>query len=208
MKFAEIVRSSPHVRQAFAELPAVNLWWRCVLALHGKPVDGVLDTRQTAAVLAQGFRFYGRIYSGLAAVLAMAAWWVLAAEVPQAGFWASVLGASSLYLLAACRLAFFAARRFVSETIKSSAVLLVFFIAVMIFAACFTGGVMVFAREVLGGYSLWSVIVAGAVLLLGVGSYILEILFLFFYCAAPLSDSKMRAFPHPGTAGAARRESD
>lgn len=68
-RFAEIVRSRPEVRAAYASHGPGRVWWRAILALHGEPVRLELSPERQGLVVARGFEVYAWIFRGLAVLL-------------------------------------------------------------------------------------------------------------------------------------------
>lgn len=178
MKFADIVRSAPDVRQAFDGLPVHSIWWRLVLALHGKPthVDPTTDAfRMTAA---RGFRFYGFLYAVLSGTMMLAAGVVAGFDLPDTRFWVWCLALSSVYLLLSCQLAFHGARRYQAADRRGTLVLVAFFVSVMAYLSSFIGAGVAIAHFLIPEHDLVVLPAAGVLLLFGVGSYMIEVLFL------------------------------
>jgi hypothetical protein len=71
--FAAVIRSPVGVRNAFEGHRMFAWWWNRVLALHGKPIPSYFSVQNRCACVADGFRFYGWLYCGLAAVIGAAA---------------------------------------------------------------------------------------------------------------------------------------
>src|SRR4051794_29244493 len=63
IRVRQVVVQPGRVRSAFAESAIVRGWWRVVLGLHGKPAREAVGVEQAAACVADGFTFYGRLYS-------------------------------------------------------------------------------------------------------------------------------------------------
>ncbi|TXH05140.1 MAG: hypothetical protein E6R05_02295 [Candidatus Moraniibacteriota bacterium] len=178
MKFAEIVRSSPLVRDSFRELPLIDIWWRLILALHGKPVGIDSGSDETKVVLAKGFRFYGLLYASLAIVHAIAIPVILAAGIPDAGYWGALMLGSACYLGMTSTLALSGAANLSLRLHSARAHLIVFFVAVIAYLACFCGVVMAITHGAFPGYDFLILLAVLLFMLLGIASYLIEILYL------------------------------
>jgi hypothetical protein len=175
MGFAKIVRSSSNVRNAFSGLRVHGPWWQVILALHGKPTDIDPYTAASRLSLVRGFRFYGYLYSLLAAVIFAFVPLILCVGIPDANFWSSVFVASSLFLSCTCQLAFAGSRRYFDEPQAASLLLLTFFVSIM---ACLCGVCFAFVHLALPEYDIVSSIALALLMIFGIGSYFIEILFL------------------------------
>ena len=176
MKFAEIVRSSPQVGDAFDDAGVYALWWRLLLALHGKPVSTIAKEAEVRTTLTRGFRFYACLYIALAVALLFAAFIVWCVGLPS--FWTWLLVGSSAYLLATSQLAFVGSRNFLDFVPQARPQLVTYFVSIIAFLSCFCGvcaAVVHFAIPTQG-----FVLFVGLATLLtcGVGSYVIEIVYL------------------------------
>lgn len=175
MTFAQIIRSAPDVREAFAGHGIARIWGLTILRLHGKPCSAI-NSVDRRSILASGFRFYGRLYAVVAFTFLVAAFISALAQnhhsVP--------LTMAAAYLGMVSRIAIVGAERYENDVIGSSASLITFFVGVMVFAACFIGSAATIAILKLPEQAVLISFVASGTLTLGVGSYLLEILFLLF----------------------------
>ena len=178
MKFAEIVRSSPAVRESFRDLPLLHAWWRVILVLHGKPIDTKRNSHHARTTLAKGFRFYGQLYTSLAIVTSCAVPLIFATEARNQGFWVSLLLGSSLYLGIASALAFSGSDKYLLNHQEARANLVAIFVAVIAYLACFCGVTMAITHYVFPEYDILAMAAFLLFMLLGIGSYLIEILFL------------------------------
>ena len=173
-KFAAIVRSPAPVRDAFTGHPLLRVWWKCILALHGKLVgDGQLAPEHWNCV-ADGFRFYGWLYRFVAvALLAMAAW---AAVNGLAGvYWLGFMIAGAFGLWCAAGLAFAGASdlpRAVQEGIWKLVVFL-FLVALFLVSILMAISVEAKAAELLSDFA--NLMLTLLLLAFGVGSYLIEV---------------------------------
>lgn len=180
MKFAEIVRSSLPVRESFRDLPVHHAWWRLILALHGKPIDIDADSHEASITLAKGFRFYGILYISLAFTMAAVIPVILATSVPNPGYWVVLLLGSSCYLGLASHLALSGSANYTSSHRNARAHLIVFFVAVIAYLACFCGVVLAITHYTFPQYDCLTVTGLLLFMLGGIASYLIEILFLVF----------------------------
>lgn len=178
MEFAKIIRSPSYVRHAYSGLRVHNCWWRIILALHGKPMDGHVHPDTLNLSLVRGFRFYGYLYSSLAAVMLAITPLILLVDISDAWFWSSLLVGSSLFLVCTCQLAFIGSRRYLCEPHAASPLLLTFFVCVMAYLSCFCGVCLALVHFAIPEYDFVSVIAFALLMVFGIGSYFIEILFL------------------------------
>ncbi len=181
MRFAEIVRSSAAVRESFRDLPLLHAWWRLILALHGKPIDIDADSHEAKIALAKGFRFYGFLYASLAITIATAIPVILATGIPNPGYWVSLLLGSSCYLGLASQLAFSGSANYWSQHRSARAHLIVFFVAVIAYLACFCGVLLAITHNAFPQYDFLTVTCILLFMLAGIASYLIEILFLVLH---------------------------
>ncbi len=185
MNFAEIVRSSDAVRRAFDGLPTHRWWWRAILALHGKPCRDDLTDVQRKQILSKGFRFYAILYSILASVMAALSVLLFTLPIAEGFYWPSAAMVGAVYLGGSSVLAFKGARQYSQDTTAASALLVVFFVAVIGFLMLFAGAVSLIVNQQLPQYGLLSLGLLLLFVLFGVGSYLIEILYLFYSSAKP-----------------------
>ena len=178
MKFAEIIRSSPQVRAAFDGVGGFSLWWRVILALHGKPLSKHGNADDLRLVIARGIRFYGYLYATLAGILFVAAFIIGWASLLHAPFWICVLTSASIYLIASTRLAFVGSRNYLSHAQNATPQLVTFFVAIIAFLSCFCGFCAAIAHFTNSGHEFTILTAISILLILGVGSYLLEIVYL------------------------------
>lgn len=172
--FAAVVRSPAPVRTAFIGHPALRAWWKCVLALHGKPAEGGLSAPEHWNCVAEGFRFYGWLYRFVALALVAMAGWTETSGVAGL-YWVGFMIAGACCLWCAAGLAFAGASalpRAVEEGIWKLVVFL-FFIGLFLVATLMAASVQARAVELLPD----SANLAFTLLLLvfGVGSYFIEV---------------------------------
>lgn len=149
-----------------------------ILALHGKPMDVATDTPEARTVLASGFRFYGILYLLVAFCLIATVPAVITAGIPTPGFWAALLLASSCYLTLVCQFAFSGARKYASEHTDANDYLLVFFIGVIAFVACFCGAAVVISHHAFPQFDWLNFALGFLMAAFALPSYLIEILFL------------------------------
>lgn len=178
MNFAAIIRSPGSIRNAFSSIAGLALWWRIVLALHGKPVSADLAEQEKTATLARGFRFYGLLYRGLGGLMALGAGaWILA-DASYSRYWGAVLGFGALYLIASSSLAFRGADALGAEPARGAALLVSFFVSIMVFLAAFGAMLSSWAHQAMGAHDLPNASLFAGFILFGIGSYLLEVLYL------------------------------
>ena len=176
MKFAEIVRSSPQVRDAFCDAGAYSFWWRLILALHGKPGPEKLSATELRLVLARGFRFYASVYLALSVTFLFAA--VVAGCSGLPDFWIWLLVSASGYLLATSRLAFVGSRNYLKQTKRARPQLVTFFVSIIAFLSCFCGFCAAIVQFAVPSHGYIVFLGLATLLTFGIGSYVIEIVYL------------------------------
>jgi hypothetical protein len=172
--FAAVIRSDTAVRRAFEGQGLLAWWWRLVLALHGRPTQTKFPPAYRCRCVADGFRFYGWLYRGLAIILGLTAVgccvWDLAAF-----FWVLWLAASAAYLWIIGGLAFTGAMQYERSTGSAVWHLVAFLFFISIFLA---GGLIALGQQVwLNGWLPDAVnfSLTLGVLTFGLGSYVIEL---------------------------------
>jgi hypothetical protein len=179
LKFAKIIRSSRAVRAAFEKAPTHRWWWRAILALHGKPCRDDLSSDDRKRILSIGFPFYAVLYALLAPIMMAVSVLLLAFRVVEGLYWPGMALFACMYLGGSSALAFRGACLFPSDTRDASALLVVFFVAVIGFLMLFGGALSVFLNQHQPTFSALAVPLLAVFVLFGVGSYLIEILYLF-----------------------------
>lgn len=173
-RFAAVVRSPAAVRHAFAGQRLLACWWACVLALHGRRTAPELSPQQWCGCVADGFRFYGWLYRGLAGAMAVLA--VLAAGgFVGDRFWLAVFAASALYLWSTAGLAFAGARELVASAGRRIWPLVAFLFFVAVFLVGLTAAIGMQLRADGRLPDPLVLLLSAAILLLGAGSYLVEL---------------------------------
>lgn len=174
--FSKIVCSSQGVSEAFVGVRTLDLWWRIILFLHGKPGTSELPPSERIACIAQGFRFYAVLYAVIAAIL-------IAAGVGLAVLTASVYGAG-LCLITGILLAGItlfgadASQRYAADAPYGTVHLAVFVVFLMLFLTGFIATASV-ALALITSIPAWVNLTATfGLLVFGVGSYCIELLYL------------------------------
>lgn len=177
--FAAIIRSHPAVRASFRDHGPIRLWWRIILALHGKPVQLSLSSERQAGLVARGFEVYGWIFRALAvtAGVALVVLCLLPTEIEPGTFALLIAGAvpGSIGFWVASGLLFTGARAY--RVARSDAVpALVLGLVMIILLLCLTSiaaGAVVHSSDVAPLWLNAGVLVGSIVF--GVGSYVLEL---------------------------------
>lgn len=188
--FAQVLRSSERLRATFDRMGAFALWWRIVLLLHGKPVSDRLPDDERARILAGGFRFYGYLYLGLGAlILSGTGAWLLMDASPSP-YWVGLAGFGGLYLVASSALAFRGARTFGAGETRGAVLLVTFFLSIIVFLAAFGAFLSLWIHGAGGGrHDPVNVAVFAAFILFGIGSYLIEVLYLVWWKAGRTPDA-------------------
>jgi hypothetical protein len=156
----------------------MRAWWSGVMRLHGKSGVKSEGKLEVGDVIANGFRFYARLYRILAALLMVASAFQLFIGGPD-GMLAgpAALAGAALYLLVIAPLANRGADQWKADRRHAQIELVVFFAAIAMFLTGFISSAAVVGicyGELPG---LATVLVCGALIIFGVGSYALEIVY-------------------------------
>ncbi|WP_146601043.1 hypothetical protein [Novipirellula aureliae] len=178
MKFAQVIRSSSKVRRAFDAVPVLRTWWRLILSLHGKPVCIDRTSQSTSEALVNGFRFYGYLYSALAIVLLLISPLMVIVAGTASYLWAILTVTSSAYLACTSQLAFFGARCYADEPDLARPLLVSFFASIIAWLASVLSGCIVAIHFVVPQYEVVLALGIGTVLVMGVGSYFIELIYI------------------------------
>jgi hypothetical protein len=174
--FNRIVCSATTVQTAFADYHPLRLWWSVILALHGKPSTPDYKPAARLAILAAGFQFYAAIYGLVGILLVLTGPALLFAE--QTLYAASGISFVGLLLLTVTLSGYRASQDFANQKPDSSLTLILF----MVFLMLFLTGTPCAASLVVNGMGLLPPLInlfgTASVLLIGVGSYLIEIIFL------------------------------
>ena len=180
--FNALVCSTPTVRNALDIHPVFRLWWKAVLALHGKPSVDKDAPEQTLSVAANGFRFYAQLYGALGlAFLALAPFLLFAGDalpLASARYWSLTSALAGLFLCAISSLGFHGASAMRRARTESLCPLVAFMVAIIGFLS---GLVAVLSLVVANTSSVNEfALLAGGTLLsvFGAGSYLIEIFYL------------------------------
>ncbi|MGC4042187.1 MAG: hypothetical protein QM758_00095 [Armatimonas sp.] len=165
-EFSKLVCGASSVRECFNDIPGGQLWWRIVLALHGKPTTANLDCYATT--LQNGLRFYVTLYRFLAVCLALSG-----VSLGLCLGWN--LGALALLTAAVLLLPITGLGSHAAENPKRFAVL--FFAALMAYLSLLLGGATVAAGLQSGVLPVLLLVTSVSVFLFGIGSYGIELVY-------------------------------
>lgn len=181
-EFSELVCGALPVRAAFNNQGVLRLWWQVVLMLHSKPRALRLPEADRVKCIADGFRFYAWLYRLLAVIflslsLALGA---LKISLAEGGTWywcvASLLAAVYLWLVSGLGYAGAAAyRRGEGNSISA---LMAFMVMIIAFLSLFLSAASVAAYHFYWLTTGPNLAVAAGVFAFGIGSYLIEVLYL------------------------------
>ena len=190
LTFQQVVCSAPPVQDAFVGLPLLHRWWQIVLFLHGKPRDPLMSDADRVRCVANGFRFYAWLYRVLAVIFVALAC-VLGAlqsmgsdEVSAYWIGASCLGA--IYLWIVSGLGYCGAAGYGQQP-RSVSLLVSFIVMIVAFLSLFVAALSIVAHHMGWIGSGVNLILISALFVFGVGSYLIEIIYLTTDCSQPLS---------------------
>ncbi len=172
--FAAVIRGPVGVRNAFDGHRMLAWWWIRVLALHGKPIPSNFSVQNRCACVADGFRFYGWLYRGLAAVIGPVAFSCWAANIINL-FWITLLCASAIYLWAAAGLAFSGATEFCDSTGKRVWQLVAFLFFIALFLSSAVTAISIQSRSAGWLPDVLNIVLTTGMMAFGVGSYFIEL---------------------------------
>lgn len=176
--FASVVRSPEHVRAAFAsQRLLLKAWWGLILRLHGPAVRHSMTPEEERACIADGFHFYGTLYRLVALMLIIVFVGAVAAGIT--GLYGQALLASSAgYLWVTANLATDGAKLYRARAAEGRPLLVTFLFFVTAFLVGFiaTAGVVTHQHGLLP--DLMNILLFAIFLAFGVGSYLIELLFL------------------------------
>jgi hypothetical protein len=168
-KFSQIVCSHPSVLGAFDTHRPTRLWWRIVLALHGKPVKVLHDEKAQRHVIVNGFRFYVFLYRALAVIC-----FLVMVSLVLISFWlpagVALLGGAILWNIAG--LGAVGVCAYDREEESAITMLLAFLGMLMAFLSLLLGAIGAQC------FSVWGVSMVVCLCLFGVGSYAIEAIYL------------------------------
>jgi len=180
--FSQIVCSAGAVRTVFDDCLPTRLWWAAVLWLHGKPIDPALSAEERIRCVANGFRFYAGLYRLLAGVFLLVALLLLAIPLMDRDsappYWVAASLFAALYLWIVSGLGYTGAASYRKGEWQGVPLLVTFIVTIIAFLSMFLAGVSIAAS-----CSTWlsasaNLSAAGALLVFGVGSYIIEVVYL------------------------------
>lgn len=180
--FSQIVSSEQSVRTTFSTHGPTRFWWTLILMLHGKPVDPALSAAETIIRVAEGFKFYAALYRSLAVVFLVLAPTLLAINMVEAdavsSYWAGASLLAGVYLWSVSGLGYAGVKCYATDQEKGTGALVAFMVMIVAFLSLFVAVISVTAH-----YSGWlpsaaNLAMVGAMFVFGVGSYMIEILYL------------------------------
>ena len=177
--FASVVRSPGHVRAAFASQRfPLRTWWGLILRLHGRAArNSTMTPEEERACIADGFHFYGTLYRLVAVMLMVVFVGAVAAGI--SGFHGqALLACAAGYLWITANLATDGARLYRASGAEGRPLLVTF----LFFVTAFLVGFIATASAVAHQHGLLpdpvNVLLFALFLAFGVGSYLIELLFL------------------------------
>lgn len=165
-EFSKIICSASSVRECFQNIPSGQLWWRIVLALHGKPCNATTECQ--IETLQNGLRFYVTLYRFLAVCLALSG--VALGLCLGWGFGALALLTAAGLLVPITGLGSHAAK-------DPARFAVLFFAALMAYLSLLLGGATVAAGLQFSTLPVPTLITSIIVFLFGIGSYEIELVY-------------------------------
>lgn len=180
--FSRVVSGAEVVSNAFDSHKAARLWWRAILWLHGKPTAPTLNADARRQIVADGFRFYAWLYRSLGILFWMvggALWSTGVFEtVCEASYWLGAATLSGGFLWFASGLGFGGAQALREQKGSGRLLLCVFMVAVIAFLSALTAVLSVVVQLQTEYNPILNLCLTSAVWAFGLGSYLIEILYL------------------------------
>ncbi len=178
--FSRIICSSPQVLGAFGEHAPTSAWWNLILKLHGKPTEPSLVPEERTRRVAEGFRFYAALYRGLSVLFALLCPTLAAlSTMEHSSFYTPAASCvACVYLWFVSGLGFAGARSYARGKEQGRVSLLAFMVMIVAFLSVFVGATSIAAQDTARLPSGLNLLSSGALLVLGVGSYFIEIVYL------------------------------
>jgi len=185
--FQQVVCHTPAVRTAFAVCPALRHWWRIILFLHGKPRDPQMAPSERMRCIADGFGFYAWLYRLLSIIFLVFAGLLALLQgigsTEMSAYWWIASGMGSLYLWGVSGLGYHGTRAYrqalSQQTLSHSVTLLVsFMVMIVAFLSLFVATLSVVTQYQSWANSVLNLAALGALFVFGVGSYLIEIVYL------------------------------
>lgn len=174
--FARIIRSSTALRNTFKGISGIDLWWRIVLLLHGKPSPET--PADSAGIIRRGFRFYGFLYLFVSIPLLLAGISSQLSDDLPLGMFGHLSMLGSVYLALSSQLAFKGADLQYEGDQRGAPLLVAFFVSIIIFLSIFLTCALIYFRST--SLLPWPILLTIFTLfiLFGIGSYMLELLYI------------------------------
>ncbi len=177
--FSQIICSAQSVRAAFTSHRPTRFWWNLILALHGKPVDSSLPQAKQNQRIADGFKFYAWLYRFLAVIFLLLVPVFIVANVAEnstsSSYWAAASFLAGVYLWSVSGLGYAGAK---SYGTGSNSTLIAFMVMIVAFLSMFVATVSVVAHHQAWLGAIPNLVVASFLFVFGVGSYMIEIIYL------------------------------
>ena len=178
--FSQIVSSSPSVRAAFAVHRPTRFWWNLILMLHGKPVNPSLSRAAKTKRIADGFKFYAWLYRFLAIIFFLLTPTFMTLNVTGnsdvSSYWATASFLAAVYLWCVSNLGYAGAKAY--GTGQGTSSLTAFMVMIVAFLSMFVAVVSVVAQHCAWLGIVPNLVAASTLFVFGVGSYMIEIIYL------------------------------
>ena len=182
VSFSRVVSGDAFVVDAFERSGAARVWWRAILWLHGKPTSPILSDNERRQIVAEGFRFYAQLYRFLGVLF-----WLVGGACTFAGIYetenatlygtlASALAGGLLWF--ASGLGFRGAKLLRDGHHEGRFVLCAFMVIVIAFLSGLTAALSIGMQLQTETGALWNLAALGGMWAFGLGSYLIEVLYL------------------------------
>lgn len=180
--FSQLVCSPQPVQSAFASHRSTRFWWNLILRLHGKPVNPSLPEAERIKCIADGFKFYAWLYRFLAVIFFLLAPIFVVLNVAESSasssYWAAASCLAGVYLWCVSGLGYAGAKSYRMGQNQGTSSLVAFMVMIVAFLSMFIAVVSVVAH-----HSAWlaitpNLVAASTLFVFGVGSYMIEIIYL------------------------------
>ena len=180
--FSQLVCGAQSVQTAFALHRPTRFWWSLILRLHGKPLNSSLSLEEKTKRIADGFKFYAWLYRFLAVIFLVLSpifvWLNVAENSTSSSYWAASSCLAGVYLWCVSGLGYAGAKSYRTGQNQGTSSLVAFMVMIVAFLSMFVAVVSVVAHHLAWCTPTLNLAAASTLFVFGVGSYMIEIIYL------------------------------